>query len=150
MGAHRVEGGWTCLHWAVHTAGSAQTAQAVSATRGADHRDEVDDVTDLLGSGESCGCCAPEPARPGSRGLLQRILTDLERQSGCVDSPSDDGATALMFAADAGDREVCEWLLAAGADLAAKDSDGDTAAVWARSQGHQKLSAWLQQPSQRT
>ncbi len=34
-----------------------------------------------------------------------------------VDVRSSQGATALMFAADAGDEEICSMLLCAGADL---------------------------------
>lgn len=149
-----VEGGWTCLHWAVHTAGTARGA-AADGNDGAAEVNPAEEaalgdhgLTDLLGSGgkSGCGCCAPNPARPGSRGLLERILLDLQRRQGArVDAPSDDGSTPLMFAADAGDREACEWLLLAGADPTAKDGDGDTAADWARAQGHTTLAAWLQQ-----
>eukprot|EP00438_Fugacium_kawagutii_P019586 Skav228910 [mRNA] locus=scaffold2504:965:3202:+ [translate_table: standard] len=54
-----------------------------------------------------------------------------------VDVRSSQGATALMFAADAGDEEVCALLLRAGADPFATDADGDDASAWAKARGHE-------------
>jgi hypothetical protein len=84
-----------------------------------------------------------------------------------VDVRSSQGATSLMFAADAGDEEVCALLLHAGADpsvpcpilerfamlflfgflsflmpnscflVEATDADGDDAVAWAKARGHE-------------
>lgn len=84
-----------------------------------------------------------------------------------VDVRSSQGATSLMFAADAGDEEVCALLLHAGADpsvpcpilecfamlflfgflsflmpnscflVEATDLDGDDAVAWAKARGHE-------------
>eukprot|EP00927_Polykrikos_kofoidii_P040866 TRINITY_DN34857_c0_g1_i2.p2 TRINITY_DN34857_c0_g1~~TRINITY_DN34857_c0_g1_i2.p2 ORF type:complete len:129 (+),score=28.61 TRINITY_DN34857_c0_g1_i2:207-593(+) len=104
-------------------------------------------------SGVGCGCCRTEPARPESRAVLQRLLAALPRPSrdargadalAPVDARATDGDTALMFAADSGDREVCEWILQAGADVTLKDDAGDTAASWARAKGHTEIFRWLE------
>ena len=52
---------------------------------------------------------------------------------------SQDGWTALMTAAFAGELEVCNVLLAAGAKVNAKCKDGDTALHYASTQGQQEV-----------
>lgn len=134
---HLGESGWTCLHWAVHVAGTAL------ATHGSGSQAPA---PGLMTAEPGCGCCAPESAELGSRELLRRMLGELGRSAGAAlaDARNADGATPLMFAADAGDSEACEWLLAAGATLAARDADGDTAAAWARAKGHAELARRLE------
>jgi len=119
------EAGWTCMHWAVHVAKTAQSAG------------------DDCGQIGSCDCCQPAPANPASRPFLRKLVTKLANEE-AVNTRSSDDATALMFAADAGDVEACNWLLEAGADFAARDSDGDTAASWARQRGHLELAFRLE------
>lgn len=134
------EGGWTCLHWAVHAAGTALPPRRAELHKAPDAPDS------LLASAADCECCKPEPAGPGARGLLQRMLGDLATScsgAAAADPRNADSATPLMFAADAGDKEVCEWLLAAGADPNAVDADGDTAEAWARARGHEDLARLL-------
>ena len=88
---HLSEDGWTCLHWAVHTAGGAARER-----EGAEEHSEHE---------AGCGCCNLEP-RPESRELLRRVLGEAAATGLSVDLRSSDGATPLMFAADAGDREA--------------------------------------------
>lgn len=143
---HIDESGWTCLHWLVHTAGIAQVGDGRTSEDQAQVADTPDSANSLLeGSGENCGCCSPLAAVPGSRALLRRVLAGIPGIAGVsVDARSADGATPLMFAADSQDREICEWLLSAGADPTAQDADGDTAAAWARAQGNEELARWFQ------
>lgn len=116
------ESGWSCLHWAVHMAGSARASPV------------ADECAE--------GCCAPGRASPASRALLREVLGH-PRCRRAVDVRNADGATPLMFAADAGDREACEWLVDAGADATLEDSSGETAAAWASGQRHVQLAQWL-------
>merc|ERR1712216_268235 len=116
------EDGWSCLHWAVHVAGMA----AADADREEDEDEERENASE-----DGCGCCIQAPA--GSRGVnveVVRLLLETPRKED-VNLTNSDGATALMFAADAGDEEICNLLLAAGADKSLKDEDGDVAAQWA-------------------
>lgn len=136
--SHLGEAGWTCMHWAVHAAaGSLKPAEGKS-----------------VGEGDGCAascCAAGAVSAPGSRAFLRDLIAFVSRRvaprppGALVDVRSDDNSTPLMFAADAGDIEACEWLVAAGADASAKDSDGDTAAAWARCRGHVKLAGRLSQ-----
>lgn len=127
---HLGEAGWSCLHWAVHA--------AVASSRAAAAADDEDAPTTTCAE----GCCAPVATGPGGRRLLQDLLK-LPAVAAAVDVRSADESTPLMFAADAGDAEVCEWLLAAGADASLRDEDGDVAAVWARQRGHAALAQRL-------
>lgn len=137
---HVGESGWTCIHWAVHAACSASSVSDSTPITEGEH--EVPPA--------GCSCCEPAPSGPRSRPFLRRLLAGLRGSTGSrrrslVDLRGNDGATALMFAADAGDEEVCSWLLEAGADAALEDADGDAAAVWARQRGHSELAQHLQQ-----
>ena len=113
------EDGWGCLHWLVHVAGAA------------------------LGKEEhavGCQCCHSSSAK--GRGPALALLHDfLSSEHGrvAVHLRNSQGATALMFAADAGDEEVCLELLRARADVSATDSDGDSAEAWALAKGHETL-----------
>lgn len=118
------ESGWAGLHWAVHSACTSQNG--------------ADDCGQVGG----CDCCVPKPANPLVRSLVLAILkTPKARRS--IDFRTKDGATALMFAADANDVELVDLLLAAGADASLEDSDGDSAAAWARQKGHDGLARRL-------
>lgn len=140
---HCDESGWTCLQWLVHTAGTALSN--CSAREGEGQHAPHDSGSSLL-AGSHSGCCAPAPAGSGSRTLLHDALAHLVGAAGvaAVNARGVDGATPLMFAADAQDRQACEWLLAAGADPTVKDADGDTAAAWARAKGDEYLACWLE------
>jgi len=140
------ETGWTCLHWLLHTAGSTLSSEKGGTEASVESVDDAGAGDSLMTAdgGVGCECCVESPAAPASRVLLRTVLNDLTRRAGSVDTRNSDNATPLMFAADARDREACEWLLAAGADPAAKDDDGDTAAAWARAKGDQDLAAWLE------
>mmetsp|Transcript_54471 Transcript_54471/g.129837 ORF Transcript_54471/g.129837 Transcript_54471/m.129837 type:complete len:246 (-) Transcript_54471:65-802(-) len=118
------ETGWTCMHWLAHAASSGQNAG---------------DDCGQVGMGD---CCRPAEATPEMRKLACAILATPQAMRH-VNVRDESGATPLMFAADAGDEEVCEWLLAAGADTTLKDDDGDTAAVWAEKRGHHHLAQLL-------
>mmetsp|Transcript_109884 Transcript_109884/g.309923 ORF Transcript_109884/g.309923 Transcript_109884/m.309923 type:complete len:274 (-) Transcript_109884:193-1014(-) len=118
------EAGWGCMHWIVHHA-----AAAAPCTSGSDDC--------------AAQCCAPTSlGGADNRRFLREVLLRPEGAQ-AVNTRSVTGATPLMFAADAGDSDVCEWLLAAGADCNQRDEDGDTAAAWARTRGHEELAGWL-------
>jgi len=51
--------------------------------------------------------------------------------------------TPLMFAAAEGQHDIVQALLAAGADAALRDTDGDTARDFARQRGHTDVAATL-------
>ncbi|CAK9061611.1 unnamed protein product [Durusdinium trenchii] len=110
------EEGWSCLHWVVHAAGAALHLKSKA---------EEPKV--------GCDCCHAGASQV--RGPALALLGELLERAP-VNLPTSQGATALMFAADAGDEEVCDLLLHAGADPSATDMDGDDAAAWARARGH--------------
>mmetsp|Transcript_6428 Transcript_6428/g.15950 ORF Transcript_6428/g.15950 Transcript_6428/m.15950 type:complete len:273 (-) Transcript_6428:115-933(-) len=138
---HVCESGWTALHWAVHVAGSALAGRN---DRGAEEEAAADGF--LGGDAEDlgCSCCRMEPAKMESRELLRKMLASSEGRA-AVNIRSADGATPLMFAADAGDHEFCELLIALGAETDVVDDDGDTAEAWAKAGGHSELAKWLLQ-----
>jgi len=118
------EAGWTSIHWAVHAAVTSQNA------------------------GDDCGqvgmaeCCAPAKANPEMRQFVKAFLRS-RKVASCIDVRAEGGATALMFAADGGDEELCDLLLDAGADASLVDEDGDIAATWASQRGHHDLAGKL-------
>ena len=57
-----------------------------------------------------------------------------------------EGFTALMTAAAEGQTEVVRLLLEHGADPGLKDKDGDTAASFARENGHTAVVELLENP----
>ncbi|HEX8172060.1 MAG TPA: ankyrin repeat domain-containing protein [Thermoanaerobaculia bacterium] len=62
----------------------------------------------------------------------ERVRAILASDPAAVHARNDDGATALHYAAELGDRECVELLLDAGADLNARDARfGATPAGWA-------------------
>lgn len=125
---HVNEAGWSCVHWAVHAAGTALEKPST----------EISDAQ----SDCPAGCCGAVSKGYEARMFLKDLLSLNEHQH-VVNVRSSDGATPLMFAADAGDAEACEWLLAAGADVAALDNDGDSAATWAQNKHHRALASRL-------
>lgn len=153
---HLDETGWTPFHWAVHCAGSAiqsSSAGGLANSSASDEARTLDDCAPTLGDAVGdvvatapvgCACCEPAPAAPDLRAFLWRVL-ETAAAAGLVDVRSADGATLLMFAAEAGDVDVCDWLLSAGADPASRDGDGDVAAAWASSKGHHELARRLEQ-----
>lgn len=133
---HRSEAGWTPVHWAVH---AASTALAVAQPQEPPTTAEEEEEEGPVG----CACCEPTAAGKEARPLLRRVL-EAARAADVVDVRSSDGATPLMFAADAGDAEACGWLLAAGADPTLEDDDGDRASAWARAHKHTDLAERLE------
>ena len=73
-----------------------------------------------------------------------RLLLDRGADINVADA--DEHFTALMYAAAEGLAPVVDILLAAGADPAMKDIDGDTAAAFARRRGFTALADRLQAP----
>ncbi|CAE7645322.1 pgl [Symbiodinium sp. CCMP2592] len=121
------EDGWGFLHWVVHVAGAAGAASMQKEEHAV-----------------GCQCCHTSPAhkRGPAFALLQNLLSSEEGRS-AVDFPTSQGATPLMFAADAGDEETCAELLRARADVSLKDCDGDTAEAWALAKSHRNLATLL-------
>ncbi len=74
-----------------------------------------------------------DAARSGDVAAVKRALADGAK----VDAPFRVGGTALLFAAQYGHREVIEALLAAGADVTAREQiNGWGALLWATFGGH--------------
>ena len=70
-------------------------------------------------------------------GLMAPLKALLGRgEEVAVDAKDDEGATALMFAAQGGHATAIEALLAAGAEVEAKIEDGRTALMLAAGGGH--------------
>lgn len=64
-----------------------------------------------------------------------------------IDAAGPDGRTALHEAALRGDGDLCDWLLAHGADPDLRDRDfSATPAGWAQHAGHEELAARLGRP----
>jgi len=118
------EGGWSCMHWVVHAACTSQNAG------------------DDCGQVGMCECSTPAPATPEGRAFAHAFLRSAKAQRS-INSRTGEGATPLMFAADCGDKELCRWLLEAGADASLMDEDGDTASDWAKLKGNQRLADLL-------
>merc|ERR1711924_545131 len=114
------ESGWTALHWAVHSAATAQSSE------------------DDCGQIGMAQCCCPAKATPEMRQLVRAILAT-SKAARSINVRTDVGATPLMFAADAGDADLCQWVLKAGADRTLVDDDGDSAAAWAKLKEHTAL-----------
>lgn len=66
-----------------------------------------------------------------------------------VNAPSPDGTSPLMMAAYAGSDEVVRILLAAGADVTARNLQGEDAADWARKRHHNRLADQLDDLTQK-
>jgi ankyrin repeat protein len=60
-----------------------------------------------------------------------------------IDEPGTEWKTALMHAAANGNQNLCVVLMSYGADPAACDLFGRTAADWARHEGHHRLASIL-------
>ena len=82
-------------------------------------------------------------AEAAQRGDAAQIRALLEAGGVDVDAPSRDGTPALHWAVHAGDRDSVERLLAAGADAAATNDDGVSAADLAAGAGHEAIAARL-------
>lgn len=77
-----------------------------------------------------------EAAKQGNLAEVKRLV---EQDPGLVNSKDDRQCTPLHFAADQGQTEVARYLMAQGADIAARDVDGDTPLHWAASAGQQEM-----------
>ena len=66
-----------------------------------------------------------------------------------VDAIQKQGYTALMDAAVNGKTDAVCVLLTGGADLSAKDKDGNTALTWAENGGYPEIAALLRQAGSR-
>lgn len=67
-------------------------------------------------------------ARSGHLPELQKLYSENPQ---VIQQTNNRGATALHFACDGGHTNIIEFLLASGADLSARDIDGDTPLHWA-------------------
>lgn len=140
---HAGEDGWTPLHTMVHLAGLAlpqsstecRSGKALDVPTGGEFNLALDEYQ------PGCDCCVQQQSDIKNRDLVRKVL--ITRNGATVDARASDGATPLMFAADAGDAEVCQLLLAARADPTLKDDDGDTALDWAASRKHSMASELL-------
>ena len=77
-------------------------------------------------------------------GVYPRTAELLLARGAQVNARSNDGATALHYAASGGDADVVRILLQAGADPNAKTADGASPAAWAERTGHGSLVPLLQ------
>ena len=87
----------------------------------------------VLGVQIACGEEIHDLAR---RGDLDALTARIQADRSLVDRTTDRGETALHFAADGGHDEVVSFLLDQGADIQARDIDGDAPLVWAVARGH--------------
>ena len=62
-----------------------------------------------------------------------------------VDSPSSKNITCLMGAANHGNLDLCQLLVALGADLFAEDVDGDNALKWAEHNNKHEVATYLKE-----
>jgi len=83
-----------------------------------------------------------------SKGHLATVKLLLSHKA-LVNAPSPDGTSPLMMAAYAGSEEVVRALLAAGADVTARNLRGEDAALWARRKNHNQLAVKLDDLSDR-
>merc|ERR1712205_197997 len=99
----------------------------------AEDADEEEEEEEEVARGCGDNCCGISAGVSGSRAFLQELLMCCSGsgESADVNVRAADEATPLMFAADNGDKEACEWLLAAGADARLLDQDEDSATAWA-------------------
>ena len=82
-----------------------------------------------------------------SSGPFEEAVAYLLEQGAAVNAQGTlEGFTALMTAASEGLLEVVRLLLANGADPSVVDEDGDTAASFARQNGHTEVLALLENP----
>jgi serine/threonine-protein phosphatase 6 regulatory ankyrin repeat subunit B len=90
-----------------------------------------------LDQSERLGSKLLDAARSGDLGAVENLLAD--GGAALVQSKSDDGSTALMLAAQAGQKEVVDVLVAANADVNTRSNDGLTALMNAANEGHWEI-----------
>jgi ankyrin repeat protein len=73
----------------------------------------------------------------------RRDLVDVLLPSSNVDAQSESGVTALCLVAESGNAEIVQALLDAGANVALKDADGNTALHRASEPGHAAVAKLL-------
>ena len=79
------------------------------------------------------------------KGKIERSSKWISQKSESIESlipvkaKDNDGKTALMYAAEKGQKETVELLLAKGADINAKDKYGKTALMYAARKGYKEI-----------
>ncbi len=88
-----------------------------------------------------CGwpACAGEVHTAAAAGDVSRLREILSSNSSLINSADENGATPLHWAADAGRRDVAEFLLSLGADLNARKKDGVTPIHVAAAMGREEM-----------
>lgn len=110
---------------------------------------ETQRASDLIAKGAQVNRLGWTPLHyAASKGHLETVKLLLSHKA-LVNAPSPDGTSPLMMAAYAGSEEVVRALLAAGADVTARNLRGEDAAVWARRKSHNELAAKLDDLSDR-
>jgi ankyrin repeat protein len=115
--------GWTALHSAAFRAEPETVADLLARSVGVNVKETLHGRTPLL--------WAAAWGSPSVVRLLLKHGADVNYRE------SFNGASALIWASasDKADKETVALLLAAGADVSAKDKNGDTALTWARRHG---------------
>lgn len=124
------------------------TALALAAVKGyTDVGEVLLDAGADQGARDAYGWTALMRAADRRRVDFVRLL--LDRPGIDLDLRQEDGATVLHIAAAAGDPEVVRLLVARGADRAAGNRSGQTAADVARTAGHASIAAYLEEDAER-
>ncbi len=93
--------------------------------------------------GEPALILAVKRAGLDETGFAREAVSLFASHGASVNEPGTEWKTALMHAAGAGHWDLCATLLAHGADPAARDMFGRTAADWAQSAGHNRTASLL-------
>lgn len=110
---------------------------------------ETKRAADLIAKGAKVNRLGWTPLHyAASKGHLETVKLLLSHKA-LVNAPSPDGTSPLMMAAYAGSEDVVRVLLAAGADVTARNLRGEDAALWARRKNHNQLAAKLDDLSDR-
>lgn len=110
---------------------------------------ETKRASDLIAKGAKVNRLGWTPLHyAASKGHLETVKLLLSHKA-LVNAPSPDGTSPLMMAAYAGSEDVVRVLLAAGADVTARNLRGEDAALWARRKNHNQLAAKLDDLSDR-
>jgi hypothetical protein len=93
--------------------------------------------------GETALILAVKPSWSESSGFAREAVRLFVSQGANINEPGTEWKTALIHAATGGNWDLCATLLAHGADPAARDMVGRTAADWAQWEGHTRIASLL-------